>query len=110
GGMRGASQIISYEIPVTLSILSVVVLAGGLSFKTLVNAQTGSPTGWYVFHNPFTFIGFFVFFVGALAETNRAPFDLPEAESELVSGYHTEFSGMRFAFFALAEYVEVFVV
>ncbi len=110
GGMRGASQIISYEIPVTLSILSIVTLAGGLSFSTLVNAQTGSPTGWYIFHNPFTFIGFFVFFVGALAETNRAPFDLPEAESELVSGYHTEFSGMRFAFFALAEYVEVFVV
>lgn len=110
GGMRGASQIISYEIPVTLSILSIVLMSGGLSFNTLVEAQTGSPTGWYLFHNPFTFMGFFVFFVGALAETNRAPFDLPEAESELVSGYHTEFSGMRFAFFALAEYVEVFVV
>jgi len=110
GGMRGASQIISYEIPVTLSMLAVVVLAGGLSFDKLVDAQTGWPTGWFIFHNPFTFIGFFVFFVGVLAETNRAPFDLPEAESELVSGYHTEFTGMRFAFFALAEYVEVFVV
>ncbi|MCP4913785.1 MAG: NADH-quinone oxidoreductase subunit NuoH [Oligoflexia bacterium] len=110
GGMRGASQIISYEVPVTLSILAIVILAGGLSFSTLVNAQGGLPHQWYVLHNPFTFIGFFVFFIGALAETNRAPFDLPEAESELVSGYHTEYTGMRFGFFALAEYIEVFVV
>lgn len=110
GGMRGASQIISYEIPVTLSILSIVLITGSLSLRDIVNSQSGFPTGWYLFHNPFTFVGFFVFFVGVLAETNRAPFDLPEAESELVSGYHTEYSGMRFAFFALAEYVEVFVV
>lgn len=110
GGMRGASQIISYEIPVTLSILSIVLLSGSLSLRDLVNAQSGFPTGWYLFHNPFAFVGFFIFFIGVLAETNRAPFDLPEAESELVSGYHTEYSGMRFAFFALAEYVEVFVV
>lgn len=110
GGMRGASQIISYEVPVTLSILAVVVMAGGLSFGTLVGAQGGLPHQWFVLHNPFTFIGFFVFFVGALAESNRAPFDLPEAESELVSGYHTEYTGMRFAFFALAEYMEVFVL
>ena len=110
GGMRGASQIISYEVPVTLSILTIVLLAGGLSFKTLISGQTGFPTGWYIFHNPFTFISFFVYFISALAEANRAPFDLPEAESELVSGYHTEYSGMRFAFFALAEYMEVFVL
>ncbi|PIP92841.1 MAG: NADH-quinone oxidoreductase subunit NuoH [Bdellovibrio sp. CG12_big_fil_rev_8_21_14_0_65_39_13] len=110
GGMRGASQIISYEVPVTLSILSIVLLAGGMSFGTLVNAQSGFPHEWFILHNPFTFIGFFVYFIGALAETNRAPFDLPEAESELVSGYHTEYTGMRFAFFALAEYMEVFVV
>lgn len=110
GGMRGASQIISYEIPVTISILAITLLAGGMSFGTIVGQQAGLPTNWFIFHNPFAFIAFFVFFTGALAETNRAPFDLPEAESELVSGYHTEYTGMRFGFFALAEYIEVFVV
>jgi NADH-quinone oxidoreductase subunit H len=110
GGLRGASQIISYEIPVTLSIIAIVLLSGGLDFTSLIGSQTGLPHGWYIFHNPFTFIGFFVFFTGALAETNRAPFDLPEAESELVSGYHTEYTGLRFGFFALAEYIEVYVV
>lgn len=110
GGMRGASQIISYEVPVTLSILAIVVMTGSLSFKGITEAQGGLPHQWFILHNPFTFIGFFVLFIGALAETNRAPFDLPEAESELVSGYHTEFTGMKFAFFALAEYIEVFVV
>ncbi len=110
GGMRGASQIISYEVPVTLTILSIVMIAGGLSLNTLVGGQGPYPTDWYLFHNPFSFIGFFIYFIGSLAETNRAPFDLPEAESELVSGYHTEFSGMRYAFFALSEYIEVFVL
>lgn len=110
GGMRGASQIISYEIPVTISILAITTLAGGMSFGTITQMQQGLPTNWFIFHNPFAFIAFFVFFTGALAETNRAPFDLPEAESELVSGYHTEYTGMRFGFFALAEYIEVFVV
>ena len=110
GGMRGASQIISYEVPVTLSILSIVLLSGGLSFKTVVESQGAMPFHWFLFHNPFTFIAFFVLFIGILAEANRAPFDLPEAESELVSGYHTEYTGMRFAFFALAEYIEVFVL
>lgn len=110
GGMRGASQIISYEIPVTINIIAITMLAGGMSFSKLVGAQSGLPHKWFLFHNPFTFIGFFVFFVAALAETNRAPFDLPEAESELVSGYHTEYTGLRFGFFALAEYIEVFIV
>jgi len=109
GGMRGASQIISYEIPVTISILMIVLLSGGMNFSAIVGSQ-GSITSWYIFHNPFTFIGFFVYFIASLAEANRAPFDLPEAESELVSGFHTEYTGMRFAFFALAEYVEVFVL
>ncbi len=110
GGMRGASQIISYEIPVVISILSIVLLSGGTSFKTIVHHQGGLPHEWFVLHNPFTFIAFIVYFIGSLAEANRAPFDLPEAESELVSGYHTEYTGMKFAFFALAEYVEVFVL
>lgn len=110
GGLRGASQIISYEIPVTISILAITLLSGGMSFGTILSHQTGTPINWFIFHNPFAFIAFFVYFIGALAETNRAPFDLPEAESELVSGYHTEYTGMRFGFFALAEYIEVFVV
>lgn len=110
GGMRGASQIISYEIPATITIISIVILAGGLSMKTLIDGQGGAPQDWYLFHNPFAFVGFFVYFISALAETNRAPFDLPEAESELVSGYHTEYTGMKFGLFALAEYIEVFVV
>lgn len=110
GGMRGASQIISYEIPVTLSVIAVVLLAGGMSFGVISGHQKGLFLNWFIFHNPFAFIAFFVYFIGALAETNRAPFDLPEAESELVSGYHTEYTGMRFGFFALAEYIEVFVV
>lgn len=110
GGMRGASQIISYEIPVTISVLAITLLAGGMSFRKILSYQEGLPTNWFIFHNPFAFIAFFVYCTGALAETNRAPFDLPEAESELVSGYHTEYTGMRFGFFALAEYIEVFVV
>ncbi len=110
GGMRGASQIISYEVPSTITIISIVLLAGGLSMGTLIGSQGGLPHQWFILHNPFAFIGFFVFFISSLAETNRAPFDLPEAESELVSGYHTEYSGMRFGLFALAEYIEVFVV
>lgn len=110
GGMRGASQIISYEVPVTLSVLCAVLLAGSMSFGDVTEAQGGLPHRWFLLHNPFSFLAFLVLFVGSLAETNRAPFDLPEAESELVSGYHTEYTGMRFAFFALAEYIEVFVV
>lgn len=110
GGMRGASQIISYEIPVTLSIIAIVLMSGGLSMGALVGSQGGLPHEWNLFHNPFAFIGFFVYFISAMAETNRAPFDLPEAESELVSGYHTEYTGMKFGLFALAEYIEVFVV
>jgi NADH-quinone oxidoreductase subunit H len=110
GGMRGASQIISYEVPVTITILSIVLISGGMSFGSFVETQGGFPHQWYILHNPFTFLAFFVFFIGMLAETNRAPFDLPEAESELVSGYHTEYTGMRFGLFALAEYIEVFVL
>ena len=110
GGMRGVSQIISYEIPVVISVLAIVLLSGSMSFNRIVDAQGGLPHQWFILHNPFAFIAFFIYSIGALAESNRAPFDLPEAESELVSGYHTEYTGMRFAFFALAEYVEVFVL
>ena len=110
GGMRGASQIISYEIPVVISVLAIILISGGMGFDVIIGSQGGLPHQWFVLHNPFSFLAFFVYFIGALAESNRAPFDLPEAESELVSGYHTEYTGMRFAFFALAEYVEVFVL
>lgn len=110
GGMRGASQIVSYEIPVTLSIMSVVIITGSLSFEGVLKLQGGLPHEWLIFHNPFMFLSFFILFIAGLAETNRAPFDLPEAESELVSGYHTEYTGIRFGLFALAEYMEVFVV
>jgi len=110
GGMRGASQIISYEVPISLAIMSVITLSGSLSFGEIVDGQGGMPWNWNLFHNPFMFINFFIYFIASLAEANRAPFDLPEAESELVSGYHTEYSGMRFGMIALAEYVEVFVL
>jgi NADH-quinone oxidoreductase subunit H len=108
--MRGASQIISYEIPVSLSIIAIVLISGGASFQTIIEQQSDGILSWNLFHNPFSFIAFFIYFISSLAEANRAPFDLPEAESELVSGYHTEYTGMKFAFFALAEYIEVFVL
>jgi len=112
GGMRGAAQIISYEIPLGLAVLSVVAVSGTLSMHELVAAQAWPAPGgrghfWNVFHNPFLFVNFFVYFIAALAECNRTPFDLPEAESELVSGFNTEFSGMRFGLYALAEFADV---
>jgi NADH-quinone oxidoreductase subunit H len=112
GGMRGAAQIVSYEIPLGISVLSVVVVSGSMSMFGIVDAQAwpGSGQGgghfWNVFHNPFLFINFFIYFTAALAECNRTPFDLPEAESELVSGFNTEFSGMRFGLYALSEFAD----
>lgn len=108
GGLRAAAQIVSYEIPVALCILTAVLVTGTLDMTQIVKNQ--SPYAWNIFHNPFMTIAGFVYFISALAEVNRTPFDIPEAESELVSGYNTEYSGMRFAIFFLVEYAECFVI
>jgi len=110
GGMRSAAQIVSYEIPAGLSILTIVFLAGTMSMQGIIKAQGWGPWDWFMFHNPFTFCAFFLFFTAALAEGNRTPFDIPEAESELVAGYVTEYSGMRFLFFFFAEWGNLYVI
>jgi len=111
GGMRAAAQIVSYEIPVGLALVPALMAAETLSMQGIVASQAGGIWNWNLFAGgPFTLIAFGALFLGSLAEVNRAPFDLPEAESELVSGFHTEYSGMCFAFFFLAEYSEMFIV
>src|SRR5436309_8296322 len=104
--LRASAQLISYEVAVTLTLVSVILLAGTLSMKGIVDAQYNAHA-WYAFVQPIAFV---IFFIGGLAETNRAPFDLPEAEQELTGGFHTEYSGMRFALFFLAEYANMIVV
>jgi NADH-quinone oxidoreductase subunit H len=110
GGIRSAAQIVSYEIPTGLAILTIVVLAGTLNMQEIITQQGGWPWSWFIFSNPFSFIAFFIFFASILAEGNRTPFDLPEAESELVAGYLTEYSGMRFVFFFFAEWANLWVM
>lgn len=110
GGMRSAAQIVSYEIPAGLAVLTIVFLAGTMSMQGIINAQGWAPWDWFLFHNPFAFAAFFIYFTAALAEGNRTPFDIPEAESELVAGYVTEYSGMRFLFFFFAEWGNLYVI
>ncbi|MGH7826203.1 MAG: NADH-quinone oxidoreductase subunit NuoH [Candidatus Binatia bacterium] len=110
GGMRSAAQIVSYEIPAGVSVLIIVFLSGTLSMQGIIRAQGWAPWDWFLFHNPFTFAAFFLYFTAALAEGNRTPFDIPEAESELVAGYVTEYSGMRFLFFFFAEWGNLYVI
>ncbi len=106
GGLRSAAQLISYEVPMGFSVVAVVLMANSLSLVKIVEAQQSAGV-WYVFPG---FVAFFIYFVCGVAETNRSPFDLPEAESELVAGFHTEYSGMSFAFFFLAEYANMVVI
>jgi NADH-quinone oxidoreductase subunit H len=107
GGLRSAAQIVSYEIPLTLSVVGLIVLAGTMSLNTIVEQQAGWFWNWYVFRQPLALV---IFFIAATAEANRTPFDLTEADSEIVAGFATEYSGMRFGFFFFAEYVNVFIV
>lgn len=121
GAMRAAAQIVSYEIPTIIVVLSLVMLTGTMNLHTLSEMQTGYFWNWNLFGGnydilqkvlliPFMLIGFLVIYISTLAEVNRTPFDIPEAESELVSGFHTEYSGMKFAMFFLAEYANMFAV
>jgi NADH-quinone oxidoreductase subunit H len=107
GGLRSSAQMISYELAMGASVLGVVMLAGSLDLNWIIYAQIRSPFKWYIIPQ---FIGFVVFLIAAFAETNRVPFDLPEAETELVAGFHTEYSALKFALFFMAEYVNMFTV
>ena len=110
GGMREAAQVVSYEVPRSLCVLVPIVTAGTLSLTAIGRQQAGYVWQWNLFHDPFTFVAFFAFFITATASCKRAPFDLAEAESELVAGFHTEYSGIRWSYFFMAEYGSMFAV
>jgi NADH-quinone oxidoreductase subunit H len=110
GAMREAAQVVSYEVPLGMCIVVPVLIAGSMDLVTISEMQRGWFTNWFVLHDPFTFIVFWVYFTCAIASVNRAPFDLAEAESELVAGFHTEYSGLRWSFFFMAEYGSMFAV
>jgi NADH-quinone oxidoreductase subunit H len=110
GAMREAAQVVSYEVPLGMCAVVPVMLAGSMDLVYIGDRQAGWFTNWYVFHDPFTFIIFWVYFTCATASVNRAPFDLAEAESELVAGFHTEYSGLRWSFFFMAEYGSMLAV
>jgi NADH-quinone oxidoreductase subunit H len=111
GGMRAAAQIISYEIPQVLAIAVPVLLAGSISLSGIIKAQSGFfGLAWFFWYLPVGPVAFFIYLLAATAEINRVPFDLPEAESELVAGYHTEYSGMKFGLFYLAEFLNAFLI
>ena len=109
GGMREAAQMVSYEIPLAICALVPIVAAGTLNLGEIGRMQSGGFWNWFLFHDPFTFLAFFVYFTVAIAGCKRAPFDLAEAESELVGGFHTEYSGFRWSFFFMAEYGSMFL-
>lgn len=110
GAMREAAQVVSYEVPLGLCVVVPVFICGTMNLVTIANMQAGLFTNWLIFHDPFTFTVFWVYFTCGVASVNRAPFDLAEAESELVAGFHTEYSGLRWSFFFMAEYGSMFTV
>ncbi len=110
GGLRSAAQVVSYEIPAGLAVMIPVLMAGTLSMQGIIRAQGGNPWEWFIFRNPAAFVAFFILFTSQLAEGNRTPFDLPEAESELVAGYLSEYSGFRFAIYFLVEWGNLWVM